>query len=157
MSYLDIGCGTAPLTKYIDESFPPSIFVGLDLSAEAIRSCAAEYPHHTWLCIKSDAFVVERRYDVVLHTGINAIRYNDWEIHGRILCHPEGRPSCVLIESGDYRDGPSDTHETYEKISGIYRGAGFLLVREDVFDIGHFPVPIRTYGVLISTANRRGR
>jgi hypothetical protein len=123
MTYLDIGCGTAPLTIFIDD--------------------------HTWLCVRSDAFVIETHHDVVIHTGINSRRFNDAEIHGRILDTPDSGPSVVLLESGDYHDGPSDTHEIYEEIRELYRGRGFLLKREEVLVISHFPVPVRRYAVFI--------
>ncbi|MBN2224003.1 MAG: class I SAM-dependent methyltransferase [Deltaproteobacteria bacterium] len=149
MTYLDIGCGTAPLTLFIDELLPPARYIGIDLNSEAIGACKSEYPHHTWLCIRSDAFVIEIHHDVVIHTGINSRRFNDAEIHGRILDTPDSGPSVVLLESGDYHDGPSDTHEIYEEIRELYRDRGFLLKREEVLVISHFPVPVRRYAVFI--------
>jgi hypothetical protein len=149
MAYLDIGCGTAPLTGFIDRSFPPARYTGIDLNSQAISSCQAEYPHHTWLCVRSDAFAVETQYDVIIHTGINARRFNDAEIHGRILGASAARPSLVLLESGDYCDGPSDTHEMYEEIRELYRDQGFRLDRENILVISHFPVPVRRYAVFV--------
>jgi SAM-dependent methyltransferase len=147
MEYLDIGCGTAPLTRFIDDSFPPARYVGIDLNGEAIDACTAEYPHHTWICVRSEAFPIESRYDVIVHTGINSRRFNDAEIHGRILDAPFSAPSVVLLESGDYHDGPSDTREIYEEIKDIYPGRGFRETREGVLTIPHFPVPVRRYTV----------
>jgi SAM-dependent methyltransferase len=147
MAYLDIGCGTAPLTHFIDGSFSPARYVGIDLNGEAIDACTAEYPHHTWICVKSEAFAIDARYDVIIHTGINSRRFNDAEIHGRILEAPFGAPSVVLLESGDYHEGPSDTREMYEEIREIYRGREFRERREEVVVISHFPVPVRRYTV----------
>lgn len=148
MTYLDIGCGTAPLVRFIDESVPPAHYTGIDLNAEAIDSCRTEYPHHTWVCTRSDAFTVEVPYDVIIHTGINARRFNDAEIHERLLDTSVSGPSAVLLESGDYSDGPSDTHEIYEVLRNLYRGRGFRLVSQKVLVISHFPVPVRRYTVL---------
>jgi len=150
MTYLDIGCGTAPLTRFIDDCFPPARYTGIDLNSMAIDTCRGEYPHHTWVCTRSDAFAVET-YDVIIHTGINSRRFNDAEIHSRILGTPAGRPSVVLLESGDYADGPSDTREIYEEIRRLYRGRGFGIDREDVLVISHFPVPVRLYTVLVGS------
>jgi SAM-dependent methyltransferase len=149
MTYLDIGCGTAPLTRFIDESFPPARYVGIDLNAEAIRACSLEYPHHTWLCVKCEDFPLDARYDVIVHTGVNARRFNDAQIHGRILDGPLPGPSVVLIESGDYQNGPSDTREIYDEIRELYRGHGFISSHEQVLVIDHFPVPIRRHTVFI--------
>ncbi len=149
MTYLDIGCGTAPLTRFIDESLAVARYVGIDLNSAAIDACKTEYPHHAWLCARSDTFVIEVGYDVIIHTGINARRFNDAEIHGRILGAPFSGPSVVLLESGDYRDGPSDTHEMYEEISGLYGGHGFRLERQEILVISHFPVPVRRYAVFV--------
>jgi hypothetical protein len=153
MAYLDIGCGTAPLTSYLDRECPPRLLVGIDLSREAIASCIAEYPHHTWVVVKSDRFALDRPYDCVIHTGVNAPRFCDAEIHERILAGAHARPRCVLLESGDYLDGPSDTHETYEKIRGIYLQAGYGTAEEGSFTVAHFPVPVRTYVVLTKALN----
>jgi SAM-dependent methyltransferase len=152
MAYLDIGCGTAPLARLIDESFPPAAYTGIDLSGEAIAACRAEYPHHTWVCTRSDGFAIEARYDAVIHTGINARRFNDAEIHERVLRALAGAPSVVLLESGDYRDGPSDTREIYEEVRELYRGRGFGLDREDILVISHFPVPVRRFAVFTAPA-----
>jgi len=147
MTYLDIGCGTAPLTHFIDEALPPARYVGIDLNSQAIGACKTEYPHHTWLCMKSDAFVIETGYDVIIHTGINARRFSDAEIHERILDASFAGPSAVLLESGDYHDGPSDTHEIYEELRQLYLVRGFRLEQELVLVISHFPVPVRRYAV----------
>ena len=149
MTYLDIGCGTAPLARFIDEGFHPAHYTGIDLNSEAINACLAEYPHHTWICTRSDAFAVETGYDVIIHTGINARRFNDAEIHERVLGASAVGPSVVLLESGDYCDGPSDTHEIYEEIRELYRSHGFMPDREEVLVISHFPVPVRRYAVSI--------
>lgn len=149
MTYLDIGCGTAPLTRFIDESFPPARYTGIDLNDQAVDSCRAEYPHHTWLCVRSDAFTVEADYDVVIHTGINARRFNDAEIHGRILDAPTPGPLLVLLESGDYHEGPSDTREIYDELRGLYHGRGFRLDREDALVVSSFPVPVRRWAVFV--------
>jgi SAM-dependent methyltransferase len=149
MAYLDIGCGTAPITLFIDELLTPAHYIGIDLNSEAISACKTEYPHHMWLCAKSDTFVIEMQYDVIIHTGINSRRFNDAEIHGRILDASVSGPSVVLLESGDYRDGPSDTREVYDEIKGLYCGRGFRLEREEVLVISHFPVPVRRHAVFI--------
>jgi trans-aconitate methyltransferase len=150
MSYLDIGCGTAPLVRFLDESFPPARYVGIDLNAEAILACRAEHPHHTWHRVRSEDFTIETRYDVLIHTGVNSRRFNDAEIHRRLLSGPHGPPGLVLIESGDYLDGPSDTHEIYEELMGLYHEKGYRLDREDVEVITDFPVPVRRYAVFVS-------
>jgi hypothetical protein len=150
MTYLDICCGTAPLTRFIDESLPPVRYVGIDLNSAAIDACTAEYPHHTWVCTRSDAFAIETPYDVIIHTGINARRFNDAEIHARILCAPVSGPSVVLLESGDYSDGPSDTREIYEELVELYKSWRFRLDRQEVLVISDFPVPVRRYAVFVS-------
>jgi hypothetical protein len=150
MTYLDIGCGTAPLTGFIDASFPPARYVGIDLNSEAIRACGVEYPHHTWFCMKSEAFAVEAHYDVIIHTGVNSRRFNDAEIHSRILDGPFPGPSVVLMEGGDYRDGPSDTREIYEEIGALYCAHGFIPDQEGGLIVDDFPVPVRRYTVFIA-------
>ena len=153
MTYLDIGCGTAPLTSYLDGECSPALYVGIDLNREAIESCAAEYLQHTWILVKSDHFTIDRGYDVVIHTGVNAPRFNDAEIHERVLMDPQSHPRCTLLESGDFLDGPSDTRETYERIKGIYLRAGFVTASEGILTVADFPVPVRTY-VILTNPNR---
>jgi SAM-dependent methyltransferase len=148
MSYLDIGCGSAPLTYFLEQECPPGHFVGIDLDKEAVAACSLEYPRHTWLCIKSNTFPIERSFDVVIHTGINAPRFDDGEIHRRLLSGHFVRPRTVLLESGDYHASPSDTRPTYEMLIAFYRDAGYVRVRGGVFEVSCFPVPVRTFAVL---------
>jgi hypothetical protein len=88
-------------------------------------------------------------YDVIIHTGVNARRFNDSEIHGRILDTSPPGPLVVLLESGDYQECPSDTREIFEELKEFYIGRGFRLDRQNILVISEFPVPVRRYAVFV--------
>lgn len=61
---LDVGCGTGWLAGY----WEPDKYTGIDLSAQALKIARKEHPKH--LFIAGDAENVEKRYDIVLASGL---------------------------------------------------------------------------------------
>lgn len=115
------------------------------MNGRAVQSCRVEYPGQNWhRCLSSD-FVIDARYDFVIHIGVSSIRYNSFEIHERLLSDPGMKPHYFLLESGDYKDSRSDTRETFEKISGFYHKKRYSEVDEGVFELPGLPVPMRRF------------
>ncbi|MBN1572732.1 MAG: class I SAM-dependent methyltransferase [Deltaproteobacteria bacterium] len=148
LSILDVTCGTSPLSAHILGEFSDAQYTGFDMNERAIDKCKSRFPDRIWTCSISNRFVIDRRYDLVIHIGVSSPRYDVFEIHSRLVESRYGRPGLILIEWGDNREGTCDTRETYDKIREIYMGAGFIVVDGGVFDIGDVPYPVRRYEVL---------
>jgi len=149
LSILDVTCGTSPMSGPILDEFPGARYTGVDMNERAIEKCRSRFPDHIWVCSLSNRFVVERRYDLVIHIGVSSPRYDVSEIHSRLVENPFGGPGLVLIEWGDNREGTCDTRQTYEDIRGAYLESGYVVVDGGGFDMGDVPYPIRRYEVLI--------
>jgi hypothetical protein len=147
-SILDVTCGTSPLSDYIINHFTDVRYTGFDMNEKAIELCRSKFPDHVWTSSLSSRFVIDSRYDLVIHIGVSSPRYDVAEIHRRLIENPSGRPALILIEWGDNREGTSDTRETYDTIRVIYIENGYDIVDEGEFDLGDIPYPVRRYEIL---------
>jgi hypothetical protein len=152
LSILDVTCGMSPLSAHILNGFPGARYTGFDMNEKAVEMCRSRHPGQVWVCSLSNRFVIEGRYDLVIHIGVSSPRYDVLEIHQRLvgsrMKNPFGRPGLVLIEWGDNREGTCDTKKSYDDIGGVYRGAGYTAVDGGEFDIGDAPYPVRRYEIL---------
>ena len=134
---LDIGCGHAPMAGLIYACHPGVTYFGFDCGASYIERCKELYPRFEFkqfIYKDSITALILRRYDIVLHIGIDSHAFSRiYKIHGKLLADVHLKPDYALLETG-YRDGYKMPFESYSRAMNTYLAHRYSIADEGQFE-----------------------
>ena len=154
-TFLDIGCGFSPLYLGTDlankiwVNFPKAAYCGLDTVEKIIEYCKISHPQYEWICIQAEKFKIEKKYNFVIHTGIDKLWSDGWQIHENLIAS-EFAPDYIFLEVGGENRHKNESQEIYDNLISKYQSASYHQIQAGAYfwNLKGIKAPWRSFVIL---------